>query len=381
MATTRREFLHGSILGALWGAAGITLSPRAGFAAPQQSAGRKLLILGGTSFLGPSLVEGALSRGWSVTLFNRGKTNPELFPDVEKLRGDRDGKLDALKGRAWDAVVDTSGYVPRHVRDSATLLKDAVRQYVFISTVSVYPDNSKPVDETSPVGKLADETTEKVTGESYGPLKALCEQAAEKALPGRVTNIRPGLIVGPRDPSDRFTYWPARVDRGGEVLAPGSAADPIQVIDVRDLAEWTLRTIESNVTGVFNAVGPKGTLTMGELLAACKSASGSNATFTWVPAEFLEQQQVAPWSDMPVWLPPTGETAGFAKVSNERAAARGLTFRPIGATVKDTLAWWKSLPAERRSKLRAGIKPEREAEVLAAWHAGQAAGAAGAAAR
>jgi len=369
MSTTRRQFLwYSATAGALLGASARTASARSPEGA-QTAGGKKLLILGGTRFLGPALVEAARSRGWMITLFNRGKTNPQLFPDVEKLRGDRDGDLKALEGRKWDAVVDPSGYVPRIVRDSATLLKDAVKQYVFISSISVYADNSKVnMDETAPVAKIPDETVEKVDGETYGALKALCEQAAEKAMPGRAANIRPGLIVGPDDPSDRFTYWPVRVARGGEVLSPGDPSDPVQFIDVRDLAEWTIGLIERGHMGVYNATGPKTPMPIGDLLQACKKASGSNATFTWADAKWLEGQNVQAWSDMPVWVPPTPDQIGFSRVSIKRALDTGLTFRPVETTIKDTLAWWKTLPEDRRSTMKAGIKPEREAEVLKAWH-------------
>ncbi|HEY3244258.1 MAG TPA: SDR family oxidoreductase [Phycisphaerae bacterium] len=371
MTSSRRDFLRKSVLAGGLAAFG-SRSDGLWVAEPQESgtrgAGKKLLILGGTGFLGPHVVEFARKRGHTLTLFNRGKTHPQLFPDIEKLHGDRNGDLKSLEGRQWDAVLDNSGYVPRQVRDSAELLKDNVQHYVFISTISVYADTSKPgMDESAPVGKLPDETVEKVTGETYGPLKALCEQAVEKSLPGRATVIRPGLIVGPGDPTDRFTYWPVRLDRGGEVLAPGDPSDPIQLIDVRDLAEWIVRVIEQSITDVYNATGPKGTLTMGEMLQACQAASKSAARLTWVDADFLEQQKVSAWEDMPVWLPPRGETAGAAKVNAQKAIAKGLTFRPIAVTAKDTLDWFKSEPDERRSKLKAGISPEREAEVLAAW--------------
>jgi 2'-hydroxyisoflavone reductase len=267
-------------------------------------------------------------------------------------------------------VVDTSGYVPRHVQASAALLAPGAKQYLFVSTISVYADNSKPgADESAAVGTLKDPTVEKVDGETYGPLKALCEQAAEKAMPGRTTIVRPGLIVGPGDPSDRFTYWPVRVAKGGEVLAPGTPQDPTQFIDVRDLGAWIVLLLEKNRTGVYNATGPKEPLPMGELLASCKRVSGSDATFTWVPATFLEAQQVAPWSDMPVWVPPVDDMAGFARVGIARATAAGLTFRPVDDTVRDTLAWWRTVPEERRAKLRAGLGAAREAEVLAAWRA------------
>ena len=374
---TRREFLRrAAAAAALAGMRGGSLQA----ASPQDSAkggkkapgkGRRILILGGTGFLGPQIVEAAIDRGHTLTLFNRGKTHPELFPDVEKLRGDRDGDLKALVGKEWDSVVDTSGYVPRIVRDSATLLKDAVSQYVFISTLSVYDDTSKPgMDEGAPVATIADPTTEKVTGETYGALKAFCEQAAEKSMPGRVTIIRPGLIVGPGDPTDRFTYWPVRVARGGEVLAPGSPSDPVQYIDARDLGEWIVKVIEGRALGVYNAVGPKDELNVGRMLDACNaSAGGGKATFTWADAAFLEEQKVAPWSDMPVWVPPVGDGAGFARTSAAKAIAAGLTFRPIEETAEATLDWFRTLPAERQSKLKSGLTPDREAEVLAAWHA------------
>ncbi len=371
MNANRRQFLRGlaaagsaAIVGArpsfAWqsDAAGGKLPPRGG---------KRLLILGGTMFLGPAVVEAARERGYVMTLFNRGKTNPQLFPDVEKLHGNRDGDLKSLEGRRWDVVIDTSGYVPRVVRDSATLLS-AARQYVFISTMSVYSDNSKPgADETAPVGKLDDETTEKITGESYGPLKALCERAAEDAMPGRVTVVRPGLIVGPRDPSDRFTYWPVRVKRGGEVLAPGTPDDPVQFIDVRDLAAFVLTLIENRTMGVFNATGPDKTLTIGTLLDTCKSTTRSDARFTWCDAEFLAEQKVSPWGDMPVWVPPAGESAGFARSNVSKAVKAGLRFTPLTETVRDTLAWFETLPADRQAKLKAGIAPDREKEVLSAW--------------
>ncbi len=372
MSTTRRRFLK------LSAAAGSALAlgdrlPRA-LAADRDTAsapaGKKksLLVLGGTMFLGPAVVDSARKLGYTITLFNRGKTNPQLFPDIEKLRGNRDGDLKSLEGRTWDAVVDTSGYVPRVVRASAELLKDC-KNYVFISTMSVYADSSKPGgDETSPVGTIPDESVEKVTNESYGPLKALCEKAAEKTLPGKVTTIRPGLIVGPMDPSDRFTYWPVRVKRGGEVLAPGSPADPVQFVDVRDLANFAMHVIEKNITGTYNATGPAKELTIGALLDACKSVTRSNATFTWVNAEFLAEQKVSPWGDMPVWVPGEGESAGFARSNVSKSVKAGLTFRPVADTIRDTLAWWDTLPTERRDKLKSGIKSDREKEVLAAWH-------------
>jgi 2'-hydroxyisoflavone reductase len=369
---TRRSFLRsGAAAGAILGLAGTGLD----VFAQEKKAGRTLLILGGTSFLGPQLVEAAQRNGWTLTLFNRGKTNPQLFPDVEKLHGDRKVDLSALKGRRWDAVIDTSGYIPKDVAASASLLSTSVGQYVFVSTISVYADTSKPgVDEGSPVATTPEPAADKVTGENYGALKALCERAAEKAMPGKVTVVRPGLIVGPGDPSDRFTYWPVRVARGGEVLAPGTPSDPVQLIDVRDLAEWTVAMVEKGRTGVYNATGPKEKLGIGGLLAACRDASGSDATFTWVDEKTLEELKIAPWSDLPVWLPVSGESAGANLVSASRALSEGLTFRPVLSTAKETLAWWKTLPDERRARLKAGLTPERETAALRAFREKKAKG-------
>lgn len=333
------------------------------------AAPRRLLILGGTSFLGPAITELALAAGWRVTHFNRGKHMPGGMPGVEQLLGDRNGELDALRGREWEAVVDTSGFVPRHVRLSAGLLAPATRQYVFISTISVYASLAQPADESSPVGRLADETVEEVTGETYGPLKALCEQAAERAMPGRVTTLRPGLIVGPRDPTDRFTYWPVRAARGGEFIAPGTPDDPIQVIDVRDLAALTLGVIDRGLFATMNAVSPPRMFTIGRLVDACVSVAANGAKPVWIPADFLAAQNVAPWSDMPAWIPPTGDAAAGGLVPVDRALAAGLSIRPLEQTVRDTLAWHATRPAEQREKLKAGLGAEREAAVLAAWKA------------
>ena len=336
----------------------------------------KLLVLGGTLFLGRHLVEAALARGHEVTLFNRGTTNPELFPQVEKLRGDRDGNLAALTGRQWDAALDVAGYVPRLVRASAALLADAVRHYTFISTISVYADYKvRGIGEDAPVGRLDDETVEEVTGGTYGPLKALCEGAAEAALPGRVLTIRPGLIVGPHDPTDRFTYWPYRVAQGGDVLAPGRPERPVQFVDARDLAEWNLRMAASRRAGVYNATGPDDELTMGRLLEECKAVSGSDARFVWVDEAFLLEREVGPWMELPLWIPETQtEMAGFMRVSCKRAIADGLTFRPLSETIQATLDWNAARPELRLAERdygvplpRAGMKPERERELLEAW--------------
>ena len=329
-----------------------------------------ILILGGTGFLGPAIVEAAQPRGHTLTLFNRGKTNPNLFPEIEKLQGDRDGKLDALEGRTWDAVVDTSGYVPRIVKMSAELLAPATRHYLFVSTISVYAGFAKPnAGEEAPLATMPDPTSEDVP-QFYGALKALCEKAAEAAMPGRVTTVRPGLIVGPRDPTGRFTYWPLRIARGGEILAPGSGADPVQLIDVRDLAEWIVEVMEKKHLGTYNALGPAERLEMSAMLKGVADGVGNpSPTFTWVPAEFLDKHKVSAWQDMPVWIPASGDMAGSGTISNARALAKGLRFRPVPDTAKATLDWLNGLDAATRSQMtsRAGLKPEREAEVLTAW--------------
>lgn len=328
----------------------------------------QLLILGGTVFLGRHLVEAALEAGHEVTLFNRGQHNPELFPEVEKLRGSRDGGLDVLRGRHWDAVVDTCGYVPRIVRSSAEMLADAVDHYTFISTVSVYGNpEGKRLDEDAEVGTLEDPAVEEITGETYGPLKVLCEQAAEQAMPGRVLTIRPGLIVGPHDPTDRFTYWPYRVAQGREVLAPGHPERAVEFIDVRDLAEWTLRMVETGATGTFNATGPDYHLGMRRLLETCHEVSRSDAGLVWVSTQFLEEAGVAPWMELPLWLgEDEREPQALFTVNVARAVAAGLAFRPLERTVADTLAWAATRPADYQ--WRAGLKPEREQELVQAWH-------------
>jgi 2'-hydroxyisoflavone reductase len=330
-----------------------------------------ILILGGTRFIGVEMTELALKRGHEVTFFNRGRTNTDLFPAVERIKGDRNGEIDGLRGRKWDAVIDTSGYFPRAVKLTAELLAPAVSQYVFVSSISVYPDFKAPRDETSAVGTLKDETTEKVDNDTYGPLKALAEKAAEAAMPGRVTVIRPGLIVGPHDSTDRFTYWPARAARGGDLLAPGNATDGIQIIDARDLAAFVIDALEKKTTGTFNLVSPPGLFTMGDVVTASIRAANALAKpapppkAVWAPAPFLAAQKVEAWSDMPVWADATGDEAAFAKTSAERAMKAGLRITSMRKTCEDTLAWHLTRPAAEREKLKAGIAPEREKEVLA----------------
>lgn len=382
--TTRRQFIKVSAASAL------ALGPRSLFA-EKASKPLRILILGGTGFTGPYQVKYALSRGHKITTFNRGKTHPgELPNEVEQLIGDRNGQLGALKNRKWDVVIDNPTSVPVWVRDVAQVLKGNVDRYVFISTISVYADTSKPgTDENAPLAKYTGADPYKESRDTiiaskfqlYGPLKALSEAEAEKQFPKQALIIRPGLIVGPRDETDRFTYWPVRLDRGGEVLAPGTPADPVQFIDARDLAEWTIRMVENRETGIYNATGPAKQLGIGEMLSqvslairesriarAGQSGFEADPRFTWVPVDFLEKHNVAPWTDMPVWIPPRGEEAGGNRIKIDRALAKGLTFRPLAETARDTLAWFRTLPQDRQAKLKAGLTPERENEVLKAWH-------------
>ena len=333
----------------------------------------RILILGGTGFTGPYQVRYALSRGHKVTTFNRGKSHPgELPNEVEQLIGDRNGQLDALNGRQWDVVIDNPTTLPVWVRDAAQILKGNVDRYVFTSTISVYPDSKTGPDENAPLQSYDAADPYKETLESmkangfklYGPLKALSEREAEKWFPGKTLIIRPGLIVGPRDESDRFTYWPVRIDHGGEMLVPGNPEDPVQFIDARDLAEWTIRMVENRETGIYNATGPAKPFGIGPMLDGIKNALKSDANFTWVSEEFLTEQKVQPWSDMPVWA---GKDDAVARTNIDRALSNGLTFRPLEVTARDTLAWFKSLPQDRQSHPKAGLSSQREAEVLAAW--------------
>jgi len=342
----------------------------AGFAAagrtPAAETGLDILFLGGTGFLGPHTVRAALSRNHSVTLFNRGRTNPGLFPELETIVGDRNSPdIRQLARRRWDAVVDTSAYFPRSVNMAADVLEGSIGQYVLISTISVYDTWSTPdMDESASVRKIADPTIEEIRQPAtYGALKALCEDAANARMPGRVTGIRPGFLVGPGDETDRFTYWPVRISRGGEVLAPGSGGDYAQFIDVRDLADWIIHCIEMNVLGTFNAHNKARELTMFEWLMSCREILNDSAELTWVDARFLESHRVTPQVDMPIWLP------GGMALSAERAHRNGLELRPLDETVRATFEWFSGLPRERQNSLRAGIATEREARVLSEWHA------------
>jgi len=338
----------------------------------------RILILGGTGFTGPHQVRYALARGHRITLFNRGRQPNEWPDEVEELIGDRNiGALKALEGREWDVCIDNPTTLPFWVRDAGRVLHGKVKHYIFVSTISVYAQNDAAADESAPVATYAGKDAMAETletfhahGELYGPLKAVSEKEAKRQFPHMTTVIRPGLIVGPGDPTDRFTYWPVRLSRGGEVLAPGDGADPVQLIDARDLAEWTVRIAESRFFGTFNATGPEHALNMREMLADVARATRSEARITWASADFLQEQNVAPWSDMPVWVPGGGDTAGFARRSIRKAAAAGLVFRPLSTTALETLAWFRGQSEERQAKLLAGLAPEREAALLAKWNDG-----------
>jgi 2'-hydroxyisoflavone reductase len=391
MSINRRRFIQSSAAGAL--GLGLTPGSALGLSGPPgrvgELAGRpatraaeplRILILGGTGFIGPYQVHYAVARGHRVTVFNRGRTQADLPAGVEHLVGDRTSDLSALEGRDWDVVIDNPTTLPKWVADVGRVLQGRTRHYVFISSVSVYADNSVAgMDEDTPVipyeGDEDPMTITRVTGSLYGALKALSEQQAEVWFPGHATIVRPGLIVGPGDPSGRFTYWPVRIERGGEVLAPGDGTDPVQIIDARDLSEWIIRLVEQNDVGAYNAVGPVSELNMAEMLYGIRAAvSGSTPVrFTWVDSEFLAAREVRPWQHMPVWVPEGPDNAGWSRVGIDRAVATGLTFRPLAVTTADTLAWWHGLTEEERSAPSSfGITAEREAEVLGDWRAARA---------
>ena len=374
MRTTRRDLFK---LGALAAASAALPSIAAAATAPVTRAKKplNLLILGGTGFTGPFQVQYALARGHKVTLFNRGKRpSPEWPGEVEQLHGDREtGDLKALQGRKWDVCIDNPTSLPFWVRDAGKVLAGNVGQYIFISTISVYADGSKPgITEDASLapytGKDAmAETRETLmadVGNLYGPLKARSEAEAHKQFGKRVTIVRPGYIVGPRDETDRFTYWPHRIAQGGDVLVPGDGNDPVQIIDGRDLGEWVVRLAENGTTGTFNACGPDYALGTDAMVYGCHAVTGGSASFTHVPADFLEKQEAG----LPIWVPRTHPVyGGYGAVSNARAIEAGLTFRPLATTVADLLAWFRSLPAERQAKLNAGLTREHETALLQAW--------------
>jgi 2'-hydroxyisoflavone reductase len=332
----------------------------------------RLLVLGGTKFLGRAVVESALEQGHEVTLFNRGETNPELFPQAEKLRGDRDGDLGALEGGSWDAVVDPSGYLPRVVHASAELLRDAVDHYVFVSSISAYDEPfTAGFDEAQPL--KAPEYEQEDVREHYGALKVACEQVVAEVFPGRSAAVRAGLIVGPHDPTDRFTYWPTRLARGGEVLAPGRRGRQWQFIDVRDLGAWIVHVAENRIAGAYTATGPVPATTAAEVLETCRAVGGSDARLTWVDQEFLLEREVGEWMELPLWLSESGEFAHMLEADVSRAVGAGLVTRPVAETVRDTLHWAQTREGHGSGTVAmggaegVGLDPERERELLAEW--------------
>ena len=378
MPADRRDFLKMSA--AAGAALGLGALPTAGLShpgpargpAPAQEAPRalRILILGGTGFIGPFQVRYALSRGHSVTLFNRGRSNPGMFPEVETLIGDRNGQLDALRGHTWDVVIDNSRSNPDWVRLSAEFLRDTADRYFYVSSRSAYSDLSR-VPMTSDAPTFTYETAGIEPGSEnlpYGLAKALSEREAQRVFGDRANIVRPGLIIGPQDETDRFTYWPVRIHRGGEVLAPGDGSDTVQIIDVRDLTEWMIRMAETGHTGEYNGIGPATPRPMTELLYGIRAVTTAETTFTWVDTDFLVERGMRPYREMPVWRPPVPGFEGFARFDLTPEVEAGLTFRPLAETARDTLEYHFSRPPERQASLRAGATPEQEAEVLAAWH-------------
>jgi 2'-hydroxyisoflavone reductase len=325
----------------------------------------RVLIFGGTGFIGPHFVRVLRESGHKLTLFNRGKRNPGLFPDIETLIGDRNGKIDALKGRDWDVVIDDSGYFPAQVRASAELLRDRVHHYIYVSSISAYADLTPPgIDEDYRLAPLKDPDAKQITEENYGGLKAACEQIVEQTYGKRQAVIRPSYIVGPGDTTDRFTYWPVRAARGGEMLAPGAPRDPIQFIDVRDLADFMRLAVERRIAGRYNLCNPPGAVTIGDVLETSKRLANAGTTFVWADAAFLQKNKLLESGEIPIWSPATGEFAGAALVSSARAVAQGLRFRNLETTVRDTLSWHEQRPPAQKEKLRAGLTAERETALL-----------------
>ncbi len=331
-----------------------------------------MLILGGTGFIGPHITELALARSWKVTHFNRGKRDPDGVENVETLNGDRKGQLDSLKGRKWDVVVDNTGYIPKYTRMSADLLAPNTGYCLYISSISAYASFEKPNDIGSPTGVLENKDQEEITNETYGPMKALCEQYVRDSYGARSSVVRPGYIVGPLDPTDRFTYWPVRFAKGGDMAVPGTPADPIQIVDVRDLAAFMMGLVERRVDGTFNAVTPPGAITMGNLMDTSRKVTGADTKLTWIDEDFLASQMKPEEMNFAPWGPMHGEEAGGSLTGMKASADQGLKARSLEETVRDTLAWHETRPAERKATLRSGFTPEKEAEILAAWRARKA---------
>lgn len=361
------------------GVLGLITSRRA-LAAAWPTPGRaplRVLFLGGTGFIGPHMVRTALDRGHTVTLFTRGRQGTELFPEAERLVGDRDGQLDALKGKTWDVVIDNSGYVPAHVQQSAERLKGSVGHYFYTSTIDAYRDfHTSGITESYPLATLPPGTPHDPQ-RYYGPLKALCEAEVVKAYPGNHTIVRPGWVSGPGDNNHLFTYWVLRAERGGEILAPGTPTDPFQTIDARDLGTFVIASIEERRVGRFNAVGP--VMTFGEMLEAVQSVTKAASTLTWVSADFLRAEKVRPYFGMPLWWPPRNDYQdpgmrgglnggiGAFNLDGSKARAAGLTHRPLTDTARDTLTWYRGAFPDWPEQRRPGVSAAREQELLARW--------------
>jgi 2'-hydroxyisoflavone reductase len=359
MTISRRTLIHAG--------AGTALALAGGRLMAEAAKERTLLILGGTGFIGPTVTDVALARGWKVTHFNRGKRDADGVPGVETLLGDRKGQLDSLQGRRWDAVIDNTGYIPKYCRMSADLLAPNTGYCLYISSISAYASFEKPNDIGSPTGVLENKDQEEITNETYGPMKALCEQYVRDAYGPRCSIVRPGYIVGPLDPTDRFTYWPVRFARGGEMAVPGTPADPIQIVDVRDLAVFMMDLVDRRVDGYFNAVTPPGAVTMGSLMDVSRKVTGADTKLTWIDEAFIGEKaaevNLAPWSAM------KGPEAGGSLTGIQASIEQGLRARPLEVTVRDTLAWHETRPADRKAALKSGFSPEQEAAILAEWHA------------
>jgi 2'-hydroxyisoflavone reductase len=371
MKNNRREFIKASALGAAALSTGVLGLPVPA-AADTGHAPLNMLILGGTGFIGPHMVREALRRGHSVTLFNRGRTNNTLFPDLETIKGDRNNGLQGLEGRRWDVVIDNSGYVPRHVRDSARLLAANVAHYLFISTVSVYADFTRDTDEDAPLATIADESVEQVTGETYGALKALCEKAARQEVgDDRTVVLRPTYVCGPGDHTDRFSWWPVRTSKGGEMLWPGQPGDNIQIIDVRDLANFTIDCVERKVTGTYNTATPENSYTMGDLLRDCRAVTATDVDAIWVDEAFaLDAGRNSPEKNrgaFPIWHPQRGPDAAGVKFISQAARDAGMHNRPVRETARDLMRWWQTLPQDRTWKMQSGLPVEYEAELIKRW--------------
>ena len=359
MKMTRRTILRAG--------AGTAIALAGGRLVAEEKSPGTMLILGGTGFIGPHMTELALAKGWKVTHFNRGKRDADGVPGVETLHGDRKGQLDSLKDRKWDVVVDNTGYIPKYQKMSVDILAPNTGYCLYISSISAYASFAKPNDIGSPTGVLENKDQEEITNETYGPMKALCEQYVRDGYGARSSIVRPGYIVGPLDPTDRFTYWPVRFAKGGDMAVPGTAADPIQIVDVRDLVAFMMGLVERRVDGYFNAVTPPNAITMGSLMETSRKVTGADTKLTWIDEAFIVEKaadvNLAPWSPM------HGEEAGGSLTGMQASAEQGLKARALEETVRDTLAWHETRPADRKATLKSGFSPEQEAQILADWRA------------